>query len=646
MFRHERIRRALAFYNHLPPEERAAVDAHVQRCQECAQRLRAYRAMDEALAALPMPAPSPGLRARFLSQMRGLEAIEPASSPASRLTLARGLVLAGLAVVLILFWGVMHWMSSNGFSRPGMTISSPSPLTPTMMGTSTPAEQDGLQEVPFHFDMAQCHYFPNAWNQDGLVALRVDRVLLSVQDWDAHQRWRVEGHYRSAAGDFYLSIFPKAKDYFTYTTQGDSVLREGEGNFVVEGHVSEGTIDLPRSFDLVIFDQTSAVSSMGASCTIQIGSSQPPTPTPTLNPNTASRSTGWQRDYWKQERERALHYAPAVAEWIAQRTWFTLPASIPWDYHQPMNNAIGSMEMGQVQFTYLAPKTPFDYAQRRLSFYWRRGEPEGWDDTTVFPHKFVRPSIDYTLPIQERMQAGRDLPGRFVWSGTREIDGWTGKLWRRKLLGRPDEYWLLWHDADANLTYVMILNARDDSILDTLLQDFHAQNPDRVSAVQQAVMSWTDFSLTWVPPWLTEDLRDVPFTFDPGACFNPDDDAPPPLELNLTRLAVNRAEDGVLRWVLEGEYAMTADASGATPQILLGLYPAHDAMLNGGVLAPFRTSVMRTGVSLLPEYRRFAMLTEMQPPADGSLPQELILTIQVSPQAPGWQCPVRVISDQ
>jgi len=51
---------------------------------------------------------------------------------------------------------------------------------------------------------------------------------------------------------------------------------------------------------------------------------------------------------------------------------------------------------------------------------------------------------------------------------------------------------------------------------------------------------------------------------------------------------------------------------------------------------------MRTGVGLLPEYRRFAMLTEMQPPADGSLPQTMILVIQTSFDVPGWQCPLAI----
>ncbi len=633
MLVHERIRRALASFNHLSPAERAEVEAHTRVCADCAQRLRVYRAMDEALAALPTPSASPALRARFLARLHALEAAEPASSPrGAGLIGARGLALAALAAALVLFWMALRWMDPGAPSGPGMTVGSSQPLTPMPITTIGPETKDGLQQVLFHFNMAQCFYTPRDWNQDGLLEIKVDRVWLSVRDWDTAPRWRVEGRYHAAAGDFSLFIAPRVRSFVSFM-EADTVLKEGESDFVVEGHMDEGSMDMPAVFDLDISDRASHVVPMTASCVIQLGPAHAPTPTP--RPNAVPRSTGWQRDYWKQERERALHYAPAIATWIAQRTWFTLPANIPWEYHKPLRSAVGTTRMGEVQLVYLAPPvaSDSDNAQHFLNLYWRQGMPEDWEHITEFPREFVRASIDYTLPIQERMEPG-DLPGSYTWQGTREIDGWTGKLWRRKLLGRPDEFWLLWHDANANLTYTLILAARDQDVFYALLRGLHAESPAQVSATRQMVMSWMDVSLAWGPPWLAQDMHDVSFSFDPSQCHNPDGPSAPPVTLTLTRLAANHAEDGVLRWLLEGTYQLRSDSY---MNVLVALYPVED-----GMSTPFRTSVMRTGAGLLPEYRRFAMLTEMQPPADGSLPQRLILTIQTAPDRPGWQCPITV----
>jgi len=629
MFTHRRMQRALAFYRHLSLGERAAVDAHVQGCQDCSRRLRAYRAMDEALAALPTPGAPPALRPRFLNQIQAQKNAERASSARS-LSLSRGLVLAGLALALLMFWGALRWMHLDMTPGPGVAVSSPQPrpLPPAPASGLTPVTNAILQEVPFRFDMAWCKFPSDAWRRDRLIDLQVDQVWLSVRDWDAHQSWRIEGTYHVAAGNFRLSVLPDfpSHSYFSITGRNDSLLREGDGDFVLAGHVSQGKAALPASITLLIFDREDNTRMEAASCPIHLKLPNGPASTPGADTMVFRQ---WTSDDSERERARALHYAPAVTEWIARRTWFTLPASVPWDFHHPLLDGVGSPSMGQAQFSYLTPRS----AEQHLRLDWRRSAPKEWGQTTDFPQDFVRPLIDFTLPVTERMTPTSSV-GSYEWEGEREIDGQRGKLWRRKLRGRPDEYWLLWRDAGADLTYVLIIDARDDDVLTAMLQGFHAENPAHVSAVQRDVMSWGAASPTWVPPWLTQDMKDLAFDFDPGQCRNPNAAAAPPIELTLTRLAVNNAEDGVLRWVLAGEYEFPA---GDRPYVVLGLYPPEAIRTQDDLPSPFRT-----GKTLQPEYHHFVMLTEMRPPDDGSLPDEMILIIQTAPNAPGWQCPLTI----
>ncbi len=631
MFRHKQIRKALACYAHLPKSERSVIDEHVPSCEDCRQRLRAYQAMDEALAALPSPALSPGFRARFLAQMHALEVQEqPAGARASRVILGRSMALAGLAGAVLLFWVVLHWMGVESMSGPGRTVSSPEPLPPPGVMAASPEVDGVLQAIPFRFDMAWCDYSPYDWNREGILDLHVDRVLISLQNWDAYQRWRIEGRYRSLAGDFQLSLSPdfSQRNYVTIITEGNALLQEGEGEFVLDGRVNQGKAAMPTSFTLLVMDRESNTRMAAASCPLRLAPSNGPTPTP--RPSPSGVTGGWRRDFAKRERERAMHYAPAVRDWIAQRTWFTLPATIPWDYHQPMRNAFGTPQMGQVTFVYLADRLLPGLEEWRLTLYWRQGMPSEWERTRQFPSEFVQAISQRGLP--------RSFSGDFVWEGAIEMDGWMAKQWRRRLLARADERWVLWYDGHANLTYALSMDYRDENAFHALLQDFHAKNPDEVSAVQRAVISWTESSLTWIPPWLTQDMNDLSFLFDPTQCVNPKDHAEPPINLSLTRVAVSDARDDVLRWVVEGDYDLAANGM----QVILSFYPAGDALGRGGMLAPFRTSVIRTGIGLLPEYRHFAMLTEMQPLDGGYLPQRMILAIQTRPNEPGWQCPVEI----
>jgi len=630
MFRHNQMRKALACYASLSKDEQAIVDNHVQSCQECFQRQQSYQSMDAALSTLTSPTLSPGFRARFLAQIYAREAREQSPIPrTSYVILGRSVALAGIAIFL--FWVILYWIGGGATPEPGKTASSPEPLPYSGLIAASPQTDDVLQEVPFRFDMTWCNYSPYEWNRDGILDLQVDRVLISLQDWDNHQRWRIEGRYRSRAGEFQLSIAPdfSPENYVSFITTGDSVLPEGEGDFALEGHISQGKAAPPTSFTLLIMDREANTQNVVASCPIRLDVSHSPTPAPHPTP---SDMNGWRRDFAKQERERALRYAPAVRDWIAQRTWFTLPATIPWEYHQPMRNAFGTPQMGQVTFVYLADRLVPVQEERRLTIYWRQGMPSDWEQTRQFPIEFVQAITQRSLP--------RSFSGDFVWEGEGRIDGWTFKQWRRSLLGRADERWVLWYDGNADLTYALSMDYRDENVFHALLQDFHAKNPDEVSAVQRAVISWTEPSLTWVPPWLTQDMTDLSFQFDLTQCVNSNDSAALPIELNLTRVAVSDARDGVLRWLVEGEYHLPGDGM----QAVLSFYPADDALGRGGMLASLRTSVIRTGIGLLSEYHSFAMLTEMKPPDDGTLPQRMTLAIQISPDQPGWQCPVDISS--
>lgn len=54
----------------LPPEASARVDRHLEACDACRRELAKLEALEQALAALPAPAPAPGLAARVLSRRR------------------------------------------------------------------------------------------------------------------------------------------------------------------------------------------------------------------------------------------------------------------------------------------------------------------------------------------------------------------------------------------------------------------------------------------------------------------------------------------------------------------------------------------------------------------------------------------------
>jgi anti-sigma-K factor RskA len=96
---HEILEEELAAYalGALPPEEAAAVAAHLAGCPECRERARRYREAAAALAyAAPLRRPSPRLKARLLARARGAERRRERG-------LGLGIALIAAVLALILF---------------------------------------------------------------------------------------------------------------------------------------------------------------------------------------------------------------------------------------------------------------------------------------------------------------------------------------------------------------------------------------------------------------------------------------------------------------------------------------------------------------------------------------------------------------
>lgn len=89
----------LYFYGELPPGERAAVGAHIERCEACRRSLADLRAIDTALAARRVATPEAGDWSSFMSRLDARLDRTPAGAPRWWMQLAAALVLvAGGAV--------------------------------------------------------------------------------------------------------------------------------------------------------------------------------------------------------------------------------------------------------------------------------------------------------------------------------------------------------------------------------------------------------------------------------------------------------------------------------------------------------------------------------------------------------------------
>jgi len=93
----ESVRRQLAVYEALMPEERRRVDEHLRQCEGCRVLLATYRAQDRALSSLPMMTPS----AEMIAAVHRRTTRRPTRRPVQR-RVARVVTLAVLAFLLVL----------------------------------------------------------------------------------------------------------------------------------------------------------------------------------------------------------------------------------------------------------------------------------------------------------------------------------------------------------------------------------------------------------------------------------------------------------------------------------------------------------------------------------------------------------------
>ena len=83
----------LYFYGELPPGERAAVGAHIERCEACRKSLADLRAIDTALAARRVAAPENGDWSRLMARLDARLDRTSTGAPRWWMQVAAGLVL-------------------------------------------------------------------------------------------------------------------------------------------------------------------------------------------------------------------------------------------------------------------------------------------------------------------------------------------------------------------------------------------------------------------------------------------------------------------------------------------------------------------------------------------------------------------------
>jgi hypothetical protein len=109
MNRHKYLEEELAVYEQLDGAARGRLDAHMETCTGCRQKLAAYRLMDRRLAGLPDARPGPALRTGFYSALAKRPAFSFQASLFGRLA-GVALQLSVLALVAVLalsvWWGL------------------------------------------------------------------------------------------------------------------------------------------------------------------------------------------------------------------------------------------------------------------------------------------------------------------------------------------------------------------------------------------------------------------------------------------------------------------------------------------------------------------------------------------------------------
>lgn len=149
MKRHEEFERLLASYRDAAPQERAAVEAHLKVCPQCAARLAAYERVDAALGGMPQVALPASLTRPLSALVAGANRQTKASSSSVRASgfIFRGLAPAGAVLFLVVAVSLVLW-SVNSVqpavtSTPTLTMT----LTPTTTLTSE-TQVVGFRQVP------------------------------------------------------------------------------------------------------------------------------------------------------------------------------------------------------------------------------------------------------------------------------------------------------------------------------------------------------------------------------------------------------------------------------------------------------------------------------------------------------------------
>ncbi|NOZ70530.1 MAG: hypothetical protein GXP38_01225 [Chloroflexi bacterium] len=499
--KHRPIVEQIAVYAYLSPSARRAVDDHIESCASCAREMQNVRETAQRLRMLPSPPPPPHLRENFLRVLTTANTSAKKEGRQDRRGWLQPLVSWGAVVGLLLLLALSLRLEQRAV-QPGTTVLTPTPQTtphPYDMRNVFPvAEQMDenlnelmdipraeMKEIPVTFDMAQCRYVPQNWNQENLITVTLDKIMLGQKTGIAGAAGVIEGSYRIAAGTFWLHIGTVSNGTVTiYEKDGEIVLGPGAGTFHLHT-VWAAASDSWQFGQLTLDIQDLEGSGYSASCNIQL---------PTDSSQATSLPLPAGERVLNLTSEQAMAYAPAVSRWIAAHTWFTLPTSVPWDYSRPygftMGQSIEKAIQGVAHFNLIGGK--------EVVILWRQGRPEGRDDATQFPQAFFQ---WVTTPNFGNYA----MSGAFEYRGQCLVDGHVCREWALHLQGRPDRIWRVWYDAAADLSYAIVLPGDLPLVLSAFAREFHAENPNALPPREiwrRSVVDWQNLDDYKDWPWL------------------------------------------------------------------------------------------------------------------------------------------------
>lgn len=137
MIDHESVRQILASYRDAPAGERAAADAHVASCRECAAARAAYTAADALILAARDPALPPSLSRPFSTLLAQSSKATPRAAPG--FSFRGSFAPAGIILVLLVALSALLWTVNRA---DGPVTSTPT-LTSTLTPTTISARETG-----------------------------------------------------------------------------------------------------------------------------------------------------------------------------------------------------------------------------------------------------------------------------------------------------------------------------------------------------------------------------------------------------------------------------------------------------------------------------------------------------------------------